>query len=198
MSVEAQEERTARNPEREECLLTFVPSEAHHDSRHPHQVMLSFPKEVDVCEYNPFPSHTSTEIASVWKYSTFWVILPKIFPFFQANHTSCGSVHFILGFCNDCYIIPISPGDLLCIFSCQRPNVCGLCNHGPEHQGILINQRLVIYEFRKDPYSAGNIWVIPDRPTCWALDYGWYYLKHPSWQDQPLVGLQRAMLYQLG
>ncbi len=58
--------------------------------------------------------------------STFCVKLPNKFPFFQANHTSCGSVHFMLGFCNNGYIIPISPGDFWCIFSCQRPNVCGL------------------------------------------------------------------------
>lgn len=74
----------------------------------------------------------------------------------------------VVGFfyCNNGYIIPFSPGDFWFIFSRQMPNVRGLCSHGAEHQGILI--KLVIYEFRKDPYSVGNICVIPDRPTCWA------------------------------
>lgn len=75
-------------------------------------------------------------------------------------------VGFFFFYCDNGYIIPFSPGDFCFIFSCQMPNVCGLCSHRAEHQGILI--KLVIYEFRKDPYSVGNICVIPDRPTCWA------------------------------
>lgn len=99
---------------------------------------------------------------------------------------------------NNDYVIPISPGDFWCIFSCQTANVYGLCNHGPEHQGILINQTLVIYEFKKEPYSAGNIWVIPDRPTCWAWDYGVVLFKAPILAGPTSRWITAAMLYQLG